>query len=846
MALPPNMVAPGLNLDDTAGLPELEMEIASPEMFEGGAEVIDDGEGGAIVRAIDMADEMDQAELIPFDANLSEFLDDSTLSSLSTELRGMYEEDLESRSEWETAYVNGLDLLGIKTEDRSTPFEGASGITHPLVAESVTQFQAQAYKELLPAGGPVRTSVLGLKDPAREEQATRVKDFMNYQITEVMEEYDPDMDQMLFYLPLSGSTFKKVYFDPTRQRAVSKFIPAQDLVVPYSASDLQTASRVTHVLRMDVNEVAKMQYAGVYRDVDLKASESIEESPVRQKVNELEGLSKNYSEDVLTVLEFHAALDIEGFEDIDPMTGEPTGINLPYIVTLDHSSGQVLAIRRNYEETDILKRKRQYFVHYKFMPGLGFYGFGLIHMIGGLGRAATSLLRQLIDAGTLANLPAGFKARGVRVRNSDEPLQPGEWRDIDAPGGSIRDAIVPLPYKEPSAALASMLGGLVNDGRRFVALADQQMADMGSETPVGTTVAMLERGMKVMSAIHKRMHYAQKTEFRLLARIFAENLPPMYPYEVAGAPAQVKVEDFDARVDVLPVSDPNIFSMSQRVTLAQTQLQLAQSNPQMHNLHAAYRRMYQALEVQNIDEILPPEQQPQPQDPASENAAMIGGSTPQAFPQQDHDAHIQAHVSLLELNILQQTPPVLAALFSHVLQHVHLKARTMVQQEVEQMQMQQQQQMEQGMAQMQVLAQTGAIRPEIAQQQMQQLQMQGQQQGQMPPDQIEARVAQVEIELLQQVMPMLTYKGEGGSEEDPLVMIRMQELSIKQMEAEQKSQMDQAELQLDQMKLQQQATTDSARLELQEQIADERSDVNRERIDVQRQAMEQRNASQNR
>jgi len=840
------MVAPGLNLDDTAGLPDLEMEISSPEMFEGGAEVIDDGEGGAIVQAIGMADEMDQAELIPFDANLAEFLEDSTLGELSSELRSMYEEDLESRSEWETSYVNGLDLLGIKTEDRSTPFEGASGITHPLVAESVTQFQAQAYKELLPAGGPVRTSVLGLKDLAREEQATRVKDFMNYQITEVMEEYDPDMDQMLFYLPLSGSTFKKVYFDPTKQRAVSKFIPAQDLVVPYSASDLQTASRVTHVLRMDDNEVAKMQYAGIYRDVDLKASEDIEENPVRQKVNELEGLSKNYSEDVLTILEFHATLDIEGFEDIDPATGEPTGINLPYIVTLDHSSGQVLAIRRNYDEEDILKRKRQYFVHYKFMPGLGFYGFGLIHMIGGLGRAATSLLRQLIDAGTLANLPAGFKARGVRVRNSDEPLQPGEWRDIDAPGGSIRDAIVPLPYKEPSAALASMLGGLVNDGRRFVALADQQMADMGSETPVGTTVAMLERGMKVMSAIHKRMHYAQKTEFRLLARIFAENLPPMYPYEVAGAPAQVKVEDFDARVDVLPVSDPNIFSMSQRVTLAQTQLQLAQSNPQMHNLHAAYRRMYQALEVQNIDEILPPEPQPQPQDPASENAAMLGGQTPQAFPQQDHDAHINAHVSLLELNILQQTPPVLAALFSHVLQHVHMKARTMVQQEIEQMQMQQQQQMEQGMAQMQALAQTGAIRPEIAQQQIQQMQMQGQQQGQMPPDQIEARVAQLETELLQQVMPMLTNKGEGGEEQDPLVTIRMQELAIKQMEAEQKSQMDQAKLQLDQMKLQQQATTDSARLELQEQIADERSDVNRERIDVQRQAMEQRNASQNR
>tara|TARA_R110000796_G_scaffold66015_1_gene152206 strand:+ start:2405 stop:4945 length:2541 start_codon:yes stop_codon:yes gene_type:complete len=846
MALPPNMVVPGLDLDDTQGLPDLEIDVSSPEMFEGGAEVIDDGQGGAIVQAMSMADEMDQGELIPFESNLAEFLDDSTLGELSSELRGMYEDDLESRSEWETAYVNGLDLLGLKTEERSTPFEGASGITHPLVAESVTQFQAQAYKELLPAGGPVRTSVLGLKTKEKDAQATRVKDFMNYQLTEVMEEYDPDMDQMLFYLPLSGSTFKKVYFDQTKQRAVSKFIPAQDLVVPYSASDLQTASRVTHVLRMEMNDVAKMQYAGIYRDVDLSASDDSGQDPVRQKVNELEGLSKNYSDDVLTVLEFHASLDIEGFEDLDPQTGEPTGINLPYIVTLDNSSGEVLAIRRNYDEMDVLKRKRQYFVHYKFMPGLGFYGFGLIHMIGGLGRAATSLLRQLIDAGTLANLPAGFKARGVRVRNNDEPLQPGEWRDIDAPGGSIRDAIVPLPYKEPSAALASMLGGLVNDGRRFVALADQQTSDMGKDAPVGTTVALLERGMKVMSAIHKRMHYAQKTEFRLLARIFAENLPPMYPYEVAGAPVQVKGEDFDDRVDVLPVSDPNIFSMSQRVTLAQTQLQLAQSNPQMHNLHAAYRRMYQALEVQNIDEILPPEPQPEPQDPATENATIIGGQPPKAFPQQDHDAHIKAHVSLLELSVLQQTPPVLAALFSHVLEHVHMKARTMVQQEVEQMQAQQMQQMQQGMAQMQVLAQSGAIRPEVAQQQMQQMQMQGQQQAQVPPDQIEARVAQIENELLTEVMPMLTYKGVGGEEQDPLVTIRMQELSIKQMEAEQKSQLDKAKLQLDAMKMQQQAASDSSRLELQEQIADERSDVNRERIDMQRQAMEQRNAARNR
>ena len=831
MALPPNMVAPGLDLDDTAGLPDVEIPIDVPMEFPNGAEIIEDGEGGAIVQAIRDGEMEIPDEAIPFDANLAEILDDGTLGELSSELRASYNEDLDSRDEWEETYVKGLDLLGLKTEERTTPFEGASGITHPMISESVTQFQAQAYKELLPAGGPVRTNVLGLQSSEREEQANRVKDFMNYQITEVMEEYDPDMDQMLFYLPLSGSTFKKVYFDQTRQRAVAKFIPAQDLVVPYSASDLATSTRVTHVLRMDENDVRKMQVAQVYRDVDLQTSSDTEEDPVKQKVNELEGISKNYSDDVLTILEMHVELDLERFEDLDPETGEPTGIRLPYVVTIDESSGKVLAIRRNYDMTDPLKRKRQYFVHYKFMPGLGFYGFGLVHMIGGLGRAATSLLRQLIDAGTLANLPAGFKARGVRVRNSDEPLQPGEFRDIDAPGGSIRDAIVPLPYKEPSATLAQLLGGLVNDGRRFVALADQQMSDMNQETPVGTTVAMLERGMKVMSAIHKRMHYAQKTEFRLLARIFAENLPPMYPYEVAGAPQQVKMQDFDARIDVLPVSDPNIFSMSQRVTLAQTQLQLAQSNPQMHNLHAAYRRMYQALEVQNIDEILPPPPPPpQPQDPAIENGLLIGGQTPQAFAQQDHDAHLTAHIALLEIPMLQNAPPVLSALFTHTLQHVSFKAREQVDNELAQITAQPQQQMQQ----LQLMAQAGAVDPMVAQQQMAALQQQGP--TQFTPEQIESRVAQVEEEMIKDLMLKLSYSPEGD-QEDPLVKIRMQELSIKQMEAQHKAAMDQANLELEGARLEQRAVTDAARLDLQEEVADNRNAVNQERIDVQREAM---------
>ena len=831
------MVAPGLNLDDTAGLPELEVQVDAPIEFPNGAEVMDDGEGGAIVQALEAMGAMpSQEELIPFDANLAEFLDESVLGELSSELRALYEEDLDSRSEWEEAYVKGLDLLGIKTEDRSTPFEGASGIVHPMVAESVTQFQAQAYKELLPSGGPVRTQVLGAQTQEREAQAARVKDFMNYQIMEVMHEYDPDMDQLLYYLPLSGSTFKKVYFDVTRNRPVSKFIPAQDLVVPYSASDLMTASRVTHVLRMDLNDVRKMQVAGAYRDVELTGGDDEEENPVKQKVNELEGLSKNYSDDVLTILEMHVDLDLEGFEDLDQM-GEPSGIKLPYIVTVDETSGKVLSVQRNYSQDDPMMLKRQFFVHYKFTPGLGFYGFGMIHMIGGLGRAATSLLRQLIDAGTLANLPGGFKARGIRVRNDDEPMQPGEWRDIDAPGGSIRDAIIPLPYKEPSGTLAQMLGGLVNDGRRFVSLADQQTSDMGKDAPVGTTVALLERGMKVMSAIHKRLHYAQKSEFRLLARIFAENLPPVYPYEVAGAPSQIKAQDFDARIDVLPVSDPNIFSMAQRVTLAQTQLQLAQSNPQMHNLHAAYRRMYQALEVQNIDEILPPPPPPPPpQDPAVENGAIINGQVPQAFPQQDHDAHIQSHLALLELDVLQNAPPVLASLFNHILQHISMKAREMVDKELSALQ----EEAQQPMQQIQLLMQTGQIDPATAQQ----LAAQQQPAAQYTPEQIEARVAQVEAELIKEITPLLSFKGEADAQKDPLVEIRMKELSIKEMEAQHKLAIDQAKLEIEGMKVEQRAVTDAARLELQEQIADERNDVNRERIDMQRQAVEQRNASQ--
>jgi len=750
--------------------------------------------------------------------NLAEFLGEDYLGEISSDLRASYEDDMESRSEWEETYTKGLDQLGVKYEERSQPFEGASGVTHPLISESVTQFQAQAYKELLPAGGPVQTQVLGMQDAAREEQASRVKDFMNYQIMEVMEEFDPDMDQLLFYLPLSGSCFKKIYFDEAKQRAVSKFVPAQDLVVSYAASDLHTAARVTHVLRMDANELRKMQIAGFYRDVEVSKYDE-EEDEVRQKINSIQGTSKGYTDEVYTILEMHVALDLEGFEDMSP-DGEPTGIALPYIVTIDEGSGKVLSIRRNFEENADLAKKQQYFVHYKFMPGLGFYGFGLIHMIGGLGRAATSILRQLIDAGTLANLPAGFKARGVRVRNDDEPLQPGEWRDIDAPGGNIRDAIIPLPYKEPSATLGQLLGTLVENGRRFVSLADQQTSNMNQEAPVGTTVALLERGMKVMSAIHKRLHYSQKNEFRVLARIFRDNLPQEYPYDVAGGDRTVMAADFDGRVDVIPVSDPNIFSMAQRVTLAQTQLQLAQSNPQVHNLHAAFRRMYQALEVQNIDEILPPPPQPQPLDPLIENARALTGELLMAFDGQDHDAHIELHVMFMKTPIVMTSPQVMGILMGHLQEHISKKAREMVMTQVQGL-----------ISQVQLMAQSGAVDPQTAQQQIMEVQQQMQN-----PEEIEKMVALQEMQLMNDLMPKITPQGEDPMQ-DPLVQIRMQELGVKQQDLQRKSIDDAAQIQLEMNKMQQRAATDAARIESIEDIAAQRDDTNQDRIEVQRQKM---------
>ena len=760
---------------------------------DGSAEFIDPLETGQEV----LADEYSHT------ANLAEILDDSVLGEISSDLLSKIEEDIESRSEWEDALAKGLGLLGINYEERDEPFAGASGVTHPLISESVTQFQSQAYKEMLPAGGPVRTTVVGAETPEVMAQAKRVKDFMNYYVTEVMEEYDPDMDQMLFYLPLAGSTFKKVYFDITRRRAVSKFVPAEDLVVNYSATDIRTAERITHVLEMSENDIVKMQLSTIYREVDLSSNYSAEENEVTEKMNEISGLRPPSDDDMYTLYEVHTYLDVPGFEDKDHQ-GEPTGLKLPYVVTIDKNSGEILSLARNWDEEDPQQKPLQSFVHYKFLPGFGFYGFGLIHMIGGLSRAATSILRQLIDAGTLSNLPAGFKSRGTRIKNDDEPIQPGEFRDIDAPGGDVRGSFLPLPYKEPSGTLAQLLGVVVDSGRAYAAIADNKIGDMNSQAPVGTTVALLERGSRVMSAIHKRMHYAQKQEFRLLAAIISDVVDE-YPYAL-DVPAQVLPQDFDGRVDILPVSDPNIFSMAQRMSLAQTQLQLAQSNPEVHNLREAYRRMYEALEVKNIDAILMPEPEPMPLDPASEHAFLLRGEKIQAFPGQNHDAHIAAHIQFMTMPLIKENPLVFSMLLGNIQERIALKA-------AEEVQMMIQEQTQQ-FIQEQTLA---GVPPEMIQPpQMDEAQMQAM---------VAAKVAEITVDLQPQLMP--------PEPQDPLVGIRQAEVQIAAADQQRKTQKDQVDAMLDQAKIAQQAQQAQERLQATRDIAEDRAAVNRERIETQ-------------
>ena len=734
-------------------------------------------------------------------ANLNELLPEEDTSAMGNQLQSDYMEYKVSRAEWERAYIVGLDLLGFKYTNRTEPFQGASGATHPVLAEAVTQFQALAYKELLPADGPVRTMVMGKSDPMKEAQSQRVKNFMNYQLMDQMKEYEPEFDQMLFYLPLSGSTFKKVYYDDLLGRAVSKFIPADDLVVPYTATSLDDAEAVIHVIKMSENDLRKQMAAGFYSDIELTKPTGTVTNELEEKEREVEGLTKSQRVDPLyTVLECHVNLDLEGFEDLGP-DGEPTGIKLPYVVTIEEGSRKVLSIRRNFAPNDPKKNKIQYFVHFKFLPGLGFYGLGLIHMIGGLSRTATAALRQLLDAGTLSNLPAGFKQRGVRVKDDAANIQPGEFKDVDTPGGNLKDAFVFLPYKEPSQTLLQLMGIVVQAGQRFASIADMQVGDGNQQAAVGTTVALLERGSRVMSAIHKRLYVSLKKEFKLLAEVFATYLPPEYPYDVPGAARNIKQTDFDARVDILPVADPNIFSMSQRISMAQTQLQLAQSNPQMHNMYNAYRNMYEAVGVKDIDRILPPPPPNQPKDPAIEHIDAMGMKPFQAFPGQDHRAHVTAHLNFMASNFVRNNPSITAALEKNIMEHISLMAQEQVQLEFQQ---------------------EFAMLPQLQQQANMNPQMQ--QQYNQVTQKIEARKAILIAEMTEDFMKE-EKEITSQFDHDPLLKLKQREVDLKAMEEERKVKEDDARINLDKTKFLQGQQLDKAKLQQNEELAQLRADT---------------------
>ena len=785
---------------DLGGKPELEIlkketevvvdgqRVPAPE----GLEIEMDEEGGATL-------DFDPRKALPeieFYSNLAEVIDDRDLESLSDELMGDFESDKSSRKDWEDAYIKGLSLLGLKYEERTNPFRGASGATHPLLAESATQFQATAFKELLPAGGPVRTVIMGEETPDKYARAGRVQEFMNFQLMNTMEDYTPEYDQMLFYLPLAGSTFKKVYYDELMDRPVSKFVPAEDLVVNYMATDLDGCERICHVINMSYNDFRKKQVSGFYKDIDILPQEASADR-VKEKYNEIDGQKPSYADKVIKLYEFHTSLDLQDFEDKDN-SGEMTGIKIPYIVTIEEGSSKVVGIRRNYEKDDSKKMKKQYFVQYKFLPGLGFYGFGLIHMIGGLSRTATDLLRQLIDAGTLSNLPAGFKSRGIRIRDDADPIQPGEFRDIDAPNGDLRNSLIPLPYKEPSQTLYSLLGFVVQAGQRFASIADMQVGDGNQNAPVGTTIALLERGSKIMSAIHKRCYYSQKKEFKLLYKVFGDYLPETYPYSVEGADRTIKAEDFDGSLDVLPIADPNIFSTAQRVTLAQTELQLAQSAPDLHNMKEAYRRMYEALGVKDVDQILRKDTPVAPKDPATEHADLLDGNLMRAYEGQDHDAHIQNHLIFGTNQMILANPPMAMKLQKHILEHVSLKAKE----------------------------QTTFLVS----------------QGQLQEDQIDQVIARLEAQFMGE-LKQTSQQLSGGGRPDPAIQLKQQELQQDAMKDQMDSQRDQARIQLDAEKLRQKTATDQARIQKDYDIADKRAEVQYDKMTTQNLNMRNKNAS---
>jgi len=753
-------------------------------------------------------------------ANLADLLDDSILGPLGHELFDNYSDYKSSRKDWESAYREGLDLLGFKYEQSTEPFKGASGATHPVLAEAVTQFQAQAYKELLPADGPVRTQMVGMPTPEKEQQAIRVKDYLNYLIMSEMKEYEADFDQMLFYLPLSGSAFKKVYYDDIHQRTVSKFVPADDLIVPYTATSLEDAESIIHVVKMSENDLRKQQVAGFYRDIELTPGQD-QESETQKKERELEGRTKSRDQKIFTLLECHVDLDLTGFEDMSSEQ-EPTGIKLPYVVTIEEASKEVLSIRRNYEVGDKMKNKIQYFVHFKFLPGLGFYGFGLIHMIGGLSRTATMALRSLLDAGTLSNMPAGFKMRGIRVKDEAQPIQPGEFKDVDAPGGSIRDAFMPLPFKEPSATLFNLLGNVVQAGQRFAAIADLQVGDGNQQAAVGTTVAMLERGSRVMSAVHKRLYSAMKQEFTLMARVCKLYLPPIYPYDVIGGQRQIKQTDFDDRIDILPVADPNIFSQAQRISLAQTQMQLAAANPQIHNQYEVFRNMYEALGAKDVDLLLKKPEKPTPKDPSLEHIDALAGKPFQAFPGQDHRAHMTAHLNFMATSLVKNAPMIGAAIHKNCLEHISLMAQEQIELEFRE-ELGKLQQMMQMMQNPQAMMQNPNMQNDI----------------QMLQQKIESRKAILIAEMTEDFMNE-EKKISGNYGNDPIAQLRARELDLQAQENERKEKEGQERLNLDKMRAMMNDQNQDEKLQQNEELANLRAETSIEKTLLQSALKEER------
>ena len=779
---------------------EDQVDIAVPNSFEEmpsegmDIEIIEDDDGGVIVDFDpSMRNRGDEGD---FNRNLAEELESSLLGVVANELMGEFDANKASRKDWEDTYRDGLDMLGFTYTERTLPFRGSTGVTHPLLAEAATQFQAQAFNEMLPPDGPVRTAIVGEPTKDKEQQARRVKEFMNYYITNVMEEYTPEFDQMLFFLPLAGSTFKKVYFDEGLNRAVSKFVPAENLVVPYETSSLETCPCITNVVNMPLNELRKLQISGFYADVDvLPGVES--QNQLNDEMDKIQGVQASNIDYDVTLLEFHVELDLSGFEDVGE-DGEETGIKLPYVVTVVENSGKVISIRRNYLEDDEDRKKIQYFVHYKFLPGFGFYGLGLIHTIGGLSRTATAALRQLIDAGTLSNLPAGFKARGMRIRDDSEPLQPGEFRDVDAPGGAIRDNLIPLPFKGPDQTLFQLLGFVVDAGQRFATITDLKVGDGNQNAPVGTTVAMLEQGSRVMSAVHKRMHYSMRQEFKLMVRVMHESLPQEYPFSVEGGDQTIMASDFDGRIDVVPISNPNVFSQAQRIALAQAQLQMATQAPEMHNMHEAFRRMYDALGVKDVDRLLnaPSTAEEIPKDPAQENIDAIENVSLKAFDGQNHDAHIMSHLLFSASPLAGQTPSIISALQKHVTEHVKIKSEET--------------------AMMQFMQQS---------------------QGQPPTDdqllEIEMMIAQNIAQELQAVRQMSQQIAGQGQEQpqgpDPLLLLKEKEIGIKEQQTMADIANDQAKLGLEEQKMAERSRQFDDRLQSQEQMAAQRLDAHAQR-----------------